>query len=164
MQTLGELLGHQTVITIEKYADDGAFAAGRPYDVVRHEGNLLTSGGVQAIWGLVGQIATVPTAFDNSHAYVGVGDSSTASTSGMTDLQAATNKIRIAVAAGSPGLSGATISWTAIASGSTANYAWNELAVFSASSGPPMLNRAVVSGGTKGSGQTWVAIVQITLT
>lgn len=57
----------------------------RPYKVVRVRNSFVNAGGallVNLIAGAGGQ------AFDNTHAYIGAGDSNTATTSGMTDLQA----------------------------------------------------------------------------
>jgi hypothetical protein len=64
------------------------------------EGNLLLIGGASALWQRF--IGTGVTAFDNSNAYLGVGDSTTAATDTQTDLQAATNKLRKAMDATYP--------------------------------------------------------------
>lgn len=161
MDTLTDALQHHTVLTIDKYADAEAYARGERYERHEHEGNLITSGGVQILWQLFsGESAT---AYSHDNAYVGVGDSTTASTSGMTDLQASSNKLRRAVQVGSPGRSLNFITYQAVFSGSDANFAWNEFSVFNDPSAGVMFNRAVSSGGTKTLGQVWVAAVTIYL-
>lgn len=160
---LSDVLGHDTVLTIQKWEDEECFLSGRkPYEVLEHRGNLLTSGGVSAMWLLA--TGGAATAFSNANAYVGVGDSTTASTSGMTDLQAATNKLRKAMSAGSPGLSGNSVTFQGTYATSEGNFAWNEFAVFNASASGTMLNRVVYSGGTKPAGQVWAAQITIALT
>lgn len=151
---------HDTVLTVLRY--DGVWYPGKKaYDVSQHRGNLLMTAGITALWNLVAGLGG--TAFSNAAAYVGVGDSATAASAGQTDLQAATNKLRGAVSIGSPGVSGAAISYQAIFGTASANFAWNEMAVFNASSGGTMLNRVVSSQGTKTSAQSWACVVTITL-
>lgn len=137
----------------------------RPDDVVESEGNILVTAGINAMLTLL--IGGGGTAFNNTNAYLGVGDSSTAAAIGQTDLQAATNKLRKGMNATFP---------TTPASGSTqfqstfgtsdANFAWNEVGCFNASSGNTMLNRAVPGGGlgTKASGATWTLTLTVTIT
>jgi hypothetical protein len=155
---------HRTLVVVRKYEDIYHFERGEdaPYATYQHEGNLLTSGGVTAIWQLVTAAAGGATAFSSAFAYVGIGDSSTAAASGQTDLLGS-NKLRKALAAGSPGIATVTCSWTSLFLASEGNYAWNEFAVFNASSGGTMLNRGTFSGGTKPNGQVWSAIVSVSL-
>ena len=62
--------------------------APKPFEVAEHSGNLLLTAGATALWnGLV--TAGLATPFNSTNAQIGVGDSVTASTAGMTDLQAA---------------------------------------------------------------------------
>lgn len=104
------------------------------------------------------------TSYNNANAYIGVGDSSTAFAVGQTDLQAATNKLRKAMQATYPQVSTNVITWRSSFASADANYAWNEMAVFNASSGGNMLCRVVSSQGTKASGQTWQIDYALTLT
>lgn len=103
-----------------------------------------------------------PTFFDNTHAYIGVGDSTTAFAATQTDLQAATNKYRKGMDTGYPQRVDNTLTFSATFLGTDANYDWNEWAVFNASTDGVMLNRLVEDNGTKVSGQTWVMEVDIT--
>jgi hypothetical protein len=153
---------------VEKYADDAAHAAGEPYEVIEEDGNLLMYGGTSALWHrLTG--GTTLTAFDNTNAYIGVGDSSAAAAATQTDLQAATNKLRRGMEATYPqhtdgtGSSNATVSFKSSFGASDANFAWNEWALFNASSAGRMLNRRVTALGTKTSGTTWTLTISLSL-
>lgn len=141
-----------------------------PYDRDLVVGNLLTYGGASALWDRFFDATPSITEFDNANAYLGVGDSSTAAAATQTDLQAATNKSRKAMQATYPShTDGTTLashtqivfksSWDT-ASG---NYAWNEFGTFNASSSGRMLNRKVVSLGTKTSADTWVLTATLSL-
>jgi hypothetical protein len=137
------------------------FARTKPFEVLERDGNALVNAGINLLWNLV--CAAGGTAFNNANAHLGVGDSSTATTAGMTDLQAATNKLRKAMNGGFP-TSGTNqkATWQASFSGAEANYAWNEWAMFNASSAGTMLNRKVESLGTKAAG-TWTLTVDVSL-
>ena len=104
---------------------------------------------------------TTYNAFDNSHAYLGVGDSSTAFSAAHTDLQAASNKLRKGMEASYPQRSSAVLTFKASFGSSEANFAWNEWAIFNASASGQMLNRKAESLGTKASGSTWVLTATI---
>ena len=58
---------------IDKYRAEDRTA---PYETISDTGNLLVYGGASALWQRL--IGTGVTAFDNSNAHLGVGDSSTA--------------------------------------------------------------------------------------
>lgn len=137
------------------------------YEVVDRDGNLLMYGGASALWERL--IGTGVTAYDNSNAFLGVGDSSTAAAATQTDLQAASNKLRKAMDSTYPQHSDGTSSGNAsIVFKSTfgtsdANFAWNEWGLFNASSSGRMLNRKAESHGTKSSGDSWVLTVTLTL-
>jgi hypothetical protein len=107
--------------------------------------------------------AGLATPYSNANANLGVGDSSTAAAVGQTDLQAASNKLRKAMDATYPTVSNGVATFRATFATSDANFAWQEWAVFNASSTGRMLNRAVSSLGTKTSAQSWQLTVTITL-
>lgn len=104
-----------------------------------------------------------PTFFDNSNAYIGVGDSTTAFNAAHTDLQAATNKLRKAMESTYPQISTNELTFKSSFGSSDANFAWAEWAVFNASSSGTMLTRKVEALGTKSSG-TWVITCTLTVT
>lgn len=85
------------------------------------------------------------TAYNNANSYIGVGDSSSATTAGMTDLQAATNKLRVAMDATFPSRSGQVSTWKSTFGTSQANWQWNEVALFNHASTGTMLARGVVA-------------------
>lgn len=102
------------------------------------------------------------TAFNNANAHIGVGDSSTAFAATQTDLVAATNKFRKAMDATYPQLAANVMTFRSTFATGDANYAWNEWAVFNASSAGTMMNRKVESLGTKTSAQSWQFTVTVT--
>lgn len=142
-----------------------------PDEVTVGEGNSLVTSGLNNITKLI--IGSSATAFTATQGWAGVGDSSTATTAGMTTLQASTNKYYQAVD-GAPTQSGGQISANMTLTGSNGNFAWNEW-VWGASTGtitagtsvpgtsPQMLNRAVQSLGTKTAGSTWTLQATVTL-
>ena len=134
----------------------------KPYDVFEEEGNILVTAGITALLQLLGATAS-PTAFSNANGYLGVGDSNTAASAGQTDLQASSNKLRKAMDSTYPSVSGAVITWKATFASGDANFAWEEWAIFNASSSGTMLNRKVASMGTKASGSSWAFTVTVTL-
>jgi hypothetical protein len=112
-----------------------------------------------AVQALIGESITP---FDNSNAYISVGDSSTAFSASQTDLQAASNKTRQAVSATYPQRSGLVVTYRALFATGSANYAWNEVGVHNASSAGSMLSRLVSSLGTKTSAQSWQLDLDLT--
>lgn len=162
----------RTHITVEKYHEDltpEQIASGeyQPYEVVERDDNALLIGGASALWQqLIGSGAI--TAFSNANARLGVGDSTTAFADTQTALQAATNKVYVAMDATYPqhtdstGTSGSkSITWKASFTGAVANYVWNEWCVSNGNPGR-LLNRKVESLGTKASG-TWALTITHTL-
>lgn len=143
---------------VEKFHGDIQPGA-TPYEIVESPPNLFLTAGITALWNLVAGLGG--TAF-GSTAYLGVGDSTTAATAAQTDLQAATNKVRFAVAA-APTVSTNQCTWSGTANTSTGNYAWQEAGVFTASSGGTMLNRLVTSFGTKTSSASWTLSLTLSI-
>jgi hypothetical protein len=103
------------------------------------------------------------TEFNNANAHIGVGDSNTAYAAGQTDLQASTNKLRKAMEATYPSRATNVLTFRSLFGTSEANFAWEEWAVFNASSSGTMLNRKVESLGTKTSAQSWQITVDLTV-
>ena len=131
---------------------------------LRRRGNLLLNEGINELWALV--CGTGATLFDNTHAYIGVGDSSAAEGATQTDLQASSNKTYKAMDGGYPTYGTSQYAtWRSTFATGDANYAWNEITVSNTSSGSGKnLNRKVSSMGTKTSAASWVATLQVTLT
>jgi hypothetical protein len=104
-----------------------------------------------------------PTFFTNANAHLGAGDGNTAFAAGQTDLQG-TNKTRKAMEATYPSLATNVITFRSVFATGDANYAWEEWAVFNASSAGTMLCRKVEALGTKTSAQSWQLTADITVT
>lgn len=145
-----------------------------PYEVKEILGNMLMYGGISnLIECLIGNgtatAAQTLTYFNNGNAYIGIGDSTTAAAATQTDLQASSNKFRKVMDATYPThtdgvVSGAaTVTFRATFGSSEANYAWQEWAIFNASTAGRMLNRKVESWGTKAPSTSWTFTVTITL-
>lgn len=117
---------------------------------------LVTAGLSLITDALVGGVAYPR--LNNANAALGVGDSSAAFGAAQTDLQGAaapTNKIRKAMDAGYPQVSGVVITWRATFATTEANFVWNERGIFTAVAAGTgtMLSRRVAviySGKTSG--------------
>jgi hypothetical protein len=166
--TLDRLSGEQQVRLLRAY--------GLKPTVEEAEGNLLMYGGASLLieYSLGNGTATAAQALtymSNAQAAIGVGDSSTAAAATQTDMQAATNKLRVAMDATYPthtdGTSSGNASWSLRSTFSTAqaNWAWQEWGCFNAAGAGVgrMLNRKVESLGTKTSAAAWVFTVTLTL-
>ena len=104
------------------------------------------------------------TEFNNANAYIGVGDSTTAFAAAQTDLQAATNKLRVGMEATYPTRATNVLTFRSLFSTAQANFAWAEWGIFNASSAGTMLCRKVEALGTKTSAQSWQITTTITVT
>lgn len=131
----------------------------QPDEVVEILNAYTNAGGAAALDLLIG----TGTAFNAANAYIGVGDSSTANSVSFTDLQASTNKVRQAMDSTYPSRSGQVMTWKATFASGSANFAWNETALFNASSSGTMLCRTVTSFGTKTSAAAWSMTYTITV-
>ena len=102
------------------------------------------------------------TSFDNSNAYLGVGNSSTAFNATQTDLVGA-SKFRQAMEATYPTRATDVITFRSLFATGDANFDWEEWGTFNASAAGTMLQRYVESLGTKTSAQSWQLTVEITV-
>lgn len=162
----------ETVMSIASLVDKGVWRAQWSIDKFDENGsliekvsfapNILTNAGINLMLTLLAGGAG--TAFNNANSYLGVGDSSTAESASQTDLQASTNKLRKVMNLTYPtyGTSQQIVFQSDFGT-SDANFAWNEFAVFNASTGGTMLNRKVSAQGTKTAGQTWRLTLTITI-
>ncbi len=133
----------------------------QPYETVEADGNLLLTAGITLLLNLL--IGAGGTTYANANCYLGVGDSSAAEAIGQTDLQAATNKLRKAVAATYPQVATNVLTVQAVFATGDANWVWNEWGTFNASTAGTMLNRKVASLGTKTSAASWTLTITITI-
>jgi len=153
---------HKTLWRIKKFANDEAFKKGIAFEEKEIEGNILVNTGINAALTLLA--GGGGTAFDNTNAYLGVGDSTTAAAATQTDLQASTNKLRKGMNSGYPTYgTNQKIIFQADFGSSDANFDWQEFGTFNASTAGTMLDRKISDQGTKASGQTWQLSLEITL-
>jgi hypothetical protein len=126
--------------------------------------NLALNEGLQLLIGLIaGTTGDTGSAWDNTHAYLGVGDSATAAVATQTGLQAATNKTYKAMDSTFPTRATQVCTWQATFASGDANYSWQEYTVVNASSDTGKnLNRVCADKGTKASGETWTLQLAIT--
>jgi hypothetical protein len=163
MEALLEKIRETAKWRITKFASDEDLAAGRPYEEVEFDGNLLLNEGINEAWTHL--CSAGGTKFDNANAYLGVGDSATGEVATQTGLQAATNKLYKAMMTSFPtyGASQQAV-WKSSFGPTEANFAWNEFTVANGNSDAAKnLNRKVSAQGTKTSGQTWELTLTITL-
>lgn len=102
---------------------------------------------------------------DNAHAKIGIGDSSTAANKAQTNLQAATNKVYLAMDPTYPNVVGSNITFQVTADGATANYVWNEFLICDGSPGNAWARfvQAMNGGVAKPVGQTWTLQIVATM-
>lgn len=160
---LKEKLNWKTEWIVRKYASDEDYKAGKLMEAPSViNGNLLLNEGITALLNLLA--GETEDAFNNTNAYIGVGDSNTAAAASQTALQAATNKAYAGMESGYPSISGQTITFRAVFASDAANFSWQEFTVINAATDSgDNLNRKVSDQGTKASGQTWTVDVAITI-
>ena len=122
---------------------------------------ITNAGAILAASAIVGDGGI--TVLNNANAYLGVGDSTTAFSAAHTDLQAASNKLRVAMDATYPQRSSNVLTLRSTFTTGQANYAWDEWGIFNASSGSTMFSRKVEALGTKTSAQSWVLTATVTV-
>ncbi|MBP2704414.1 hypothetical protein JOL79_11375 [Microbispora sp. RL4-1S] len=159
----------------EPTAEEIAGGLAVPYETVVGTPQLLTYGGASNLWEcLLGNGTSTAgqslTFFNNSNAYLGVGNNSTSSAAAatQTNLQGSST-LRKAMDSTYPQHTDATTSGAASTvfrstfGTSDANFAWEEWGIFNASSSGRMLNRKVESLGTKSSAASWVLTCTLSL-
>lgn len=144
-----------------------------PYEVIEGSGNLLMYGGASCLWeALIGNGTASAgqnlTYFSSSQAALGVGDSNASEAAGQNDLQASSNKLRVAATASHTDgiISGsASITFTSTFSTAQANWVWSEWGVFNSSTAATgrMLNRKVAALGTKTSAASWSLQISLSI-
>lgn len=162
VEPAGEAGNWHAALTIEKYRAGDLEAGGAPYETLHVDGNMLLTAGITRLLQLL--IGGGGTSYANANARICVGDSSTAAAIGQTDLQAATNKLRKAVDATYPTVSGNVLTAVATFATTDANFHWQEWGIANSASGATLLNRKVTDMGTKTVADTWVATASVTIT
>lgn len=177
-----DVLRWKAIATVERYDDnytaEEIVARGiQPVSVDVYEDNLVTTVGLARV--LDRLIGVSVQAADNTHTFLGVGNSATAATVGQTDLQAGTggsNRQWKGMDATYPSRASSVVTFKATYTSGEAAFAWNEWALevdngtvspgtAALSTGTQkMINRRTPSGGmgTKGA-VTWTLTVTLTL-
>ena len=143
------------------YTPNGESIEGmKPYESSVEKGNLLVNTGIQLLEDLL--IGAGGTAFNNANSYIGTGSDGTAAAATQTDLLDGSAE-RIGMEATFPSRASQTLSFKSIFTTGDGNYEWLEIGVFNASTAGTMLNRKVVSKGTKEATDTWTITITITI-
>lgn len=171
-----DVAAHSTHTILRKFYGDWTAEgiaeglAGDPYEVIESDGNMLITAGILVM--LTGLIGGAITPYSAANARIGIGDSTTAAAASQTDLQAAANKVRVAMDAGWPklgvagGLNDNQVQFQSTMGAGVAEWAggWQEFAVFNAAAAGAMFNRKVENKGVKAAGTTWQFQVTVTIT
>lgn len=145
---------------------DDLLNLGVDYDrLTEFEGNNLLNAGITRLLNLL--VVAGGQGYDNTHARIGVGDSTTAFAATQTDLSASSNKFYQLMDATYPSVSAQTATFRSTFATGDANYAWQEWVIDPGTASnttgvTPALNRRVVSLGTKASG-SWTLTVTLTI-
>ena len=126
--------------------------------------NCFLNEGINELWSLV--CGTGGVKFDNTNAYIGVGDSDTAAVAAQTGLQAASNKFYQPMDANYPTYgTSQKATFRATFAEANANFAWKEITIINGDDDAhDNLNRKVQAMGTKTSAVSRVAIVELSIT
>lgn len=148
---------------IAKYASEEDYQKGNAFHEGKVGDNILLNEGINELFTLL--CSSGGTKFDNTNAYLGVGDSSTAATAGQTGLQASSNKLYKGMESGYPNYgTNQKATWQSKFGGSDANFGWNEFTVANGNSDSDKnLDRLVSNQGSKTSGQVWTLSLEITI-
>jgi hypothetical protein len=137
-------------------------------EALKIPGNVLLDEGINELGALLA--GTGATKFDNANAHTGVGDDATAADHEQTGLlgaaNAGTHKLYVAMDGSYPTYGTAQkVVWRSTFASAQANFHWQEITVANGNSDAAKnLNRKAQDMGTKASGSTWVATLEITFT
>ncbi|USC17027.1 hypothetical protein [Rhodococcus sp. 11-3] len=173
VRELTDYLGHEpTGPELRELERVGAIV---PDDIAEAVGNSLVTAGLARLTNLI--TGGGGGAFNNAKGIIGVGNSNTATTVGMVDLQGA-SKYYEDLEAGSPSTNNGAITASALFGSADGNFAWEEWCFAIANNadvtpaatlagaggaGSVILNRKVASLGTKSSGASWTLQATVTL-
>jgi len=165
MIKLGEKLTFKRKWTIEKFNSQKDFEMGKSFEKNEIKHNCLLNEGINELFTILCSAAS-GTKFDNTNAYLGVGDEGTTPAApAQTGLLAATNKFYKAMDLTYPTYGTAQkATWRSTFAALEANYAWKEFTVINgADDTHTNLNRLVSDQGTKTSGQVWQLTFEISI-
>ena len=126
-------------------------------------GNVGLTAGIANLLDLACALAA-PNAWSSTYAKLGVGDSATATDPSQTGLQAGTNHVAVAMDSTYPKRSGTTVTFQSTFAAGVGTWHWQEYVVTNNSEVTgTCLNRCLSDKGTKGSGDSWILQLQITV-
>lgn len=159
---IGDTHGWQAAWHIEKYQSAEAYERGEVYEVADFGPNLLLDAGAALLLSLL--IGGGGTAYNNTNARLGVGNSAAAEDPAQTGLQGASKTYK-AMEATYPQISGTSVIFRSVFGADDANYDWREFCINNAAdeTGGIRLNRKVSNQGTKAQGQTWTLTFTATM-
>lgn len=125
------------------------------------DGNLLLNEGINAMWTLI--CGGSETAYNNTNARIGVGNSNTTAVATQTALIGGSTAFK-AMDGGYPTYgTSQKATFRSTFGSSDGNFAWEEATIDNGASADKNLNRKVQSMGTKASGTSWVLTLDVTL-
>jgi hypothetical protein len=157
-------------ITVDKWHDSADYEAGLPAnDRFESKNNVLLNAGITRMLNLL--IGSGATAFNAANSRIGVGDNSTALAESATNTTLGgtlSTGQYYKLSTSAPSVTNQTVTFVAAFGSGVANFAWQEWCIDNGTadgttSTAPLLNRKVVSMGTKASGSTWTLTVNITI-
>ena len=131
------------------------YKAGKLYDTVKAEGNLLLNAGRDTLYTLM--MGTGGTPFNSANSQVWVGNGTTPADATQTGLLGSSTYSK-GMEAGFPAVQSGAARFKARFLEAEANFAWKE---FGVSNGTVMLNRKVQDIGTKTLEDEWVFTIEI---
>jgi hypothetical protein len=142
-------------VTVRKFKDSLMHKLNKPYETLISKHSDLLDEGADELIRLICGIGT-PTAWDNSNAYTGVGDGTTAFDPTHTDLQGSNKTYKIQDATYPQLIANQKARFRTTFGSAEGNHAWEEFTVSNTSDGSGKnLMRILSSKGTKASGETW---------
>lgn len=147
---------------IKKWKSEEDYANNIPFEEIVFEKNLLLNEGINELFKVL--CSNTGTRFDESHAYLGVGDGTDAVSASQTGLQGS-NVYYKAMDSGFPTYgTSQKATWQSVFAGDEANFNWQEFTIANGNSNSAKnLNRKVSSQGIKYFGQVWQLSFEISL-
>lgn len=155
----GKLEAGPMIGTVEVRIIKRKVGAKKPYSDRKKTHKCYLLEGMDEMWNLTCGYGSA-VAYDNSHARIGVGDSSTGEDESQTGLQAPTNENYQGMKTGYPKTPGADAMaqkavFRSVFADGQAEFAWNEFTIDNGAARDKNLVRIVASKGTKSAGEEW---------
>jgi len=146
---------------IEKYASEIDFKNGVCFETNTISGNIGLNEGLQLVGDLM--IGESGTPYNNTNAYIGVGESTTAAAATDTGLLGSTLTYK-GMESGYPSRTDQTITFRSEFGANDANYSWQEFSLSNSDSNSGVnINRKTSNQGLKVIEQIWTLNLTITL-